>query len=200
MDPRIILRGAIPIDSNIGGYGHRPLFWRGGVSWLVRLSCAFLVLCVAWSCGVVLARSGLCKDPVFRALETCIFSSPRYYHVWARYYRFGRHGTTAPQHGTTALVRYFESTAPCGTTVSGHGTTAPSRARGGYDSGRGVPTPHTHSLSLSPGAHRGAGPPAPAALLGFRPVGSFPTTSSCHGTRFLPKSLSFWFVPLLLGF
>ena len=67
MGPRIILRGAIPIDSNIGGYGHRPLFWRGGVSWLVRLSCAFLVLCVAWSCGVMLARSGLCKDPVFRA-------------------------------------------------------------------------------------------------------------------------------------
>ena len=67
MDPRIILRGAIPIDSNIGGYGLHPLFWRGGVLRLVRLSCAFLVLCVAWSCGVVLARSGLCKVPVFRA-------------------------------------------------------------------------------------------------------------------------------------
>ena len=25
MGPRIILRGAIPIDSNIGGSGHRPL-------------------------------------------------------------------------------------------------------------------------------------------------------------------------------
>ena len=45
-----------------------------------------------------------------------------------------------------------------------------------------------------------AGSPSPAALLGFRPVGSFPTTSSCHGTRFLPKSLSLWFVLLLLGF
>ena len=207
MDPRIILRGAIPIDSNIGGYGHRPLFWRGGVSWLVRLSCAFLVLCVAWSCGVVLARSVLCKDPVFRVLETCIFLSSRYYRVWPRYYRFGRHGTTAPQHGTTALVRYFGSTAPCGTIVSGHGTTAPSRVRGGYDSGRGVPTPHTHSLSLSPRLSLSrtapealAGSPSPATLLGFRPVGSFPTTSSCHGPRFFPKSLSFLVVLLLLGF
>ena len=45
-----------------------------------------------------------------------------------------------------------------------------------------------------------AGSPSLAALLGFRSVGSFPTTSSCHGTRFLPKSLSLWFVCLLLGF
>ena len=103
MDPRIILRGAIPIDSNIGGYGHRPLFWRGGVSWLVRLSCASLVLCVAWSCGVVLARSGLCKDPVFRArnvhlLEPTVLPrlaavlplwEARYYRATARYYRSG---------------------------------------------------------------------------------------------------------------
>jgi len=191
MDPRIILCGAIPIDSNIGGYGHRPLFWRGGVSWLVRLSCAFLVLCVAWSCGVVLAQSGLCKDPVFRVLETCIFLSPRYYSVWARYYALG--GTVLPLW--------------CGTTVSGHGTTAPSRARGGYDSGRGVPTPHTHSLSLSPRLSLSrtapealAGSPSPATLLGFRPVGSFPTTSSCHGPRFFPKSLFFLVVLSLLGF
>ena len=27
MGPRIILRGAMPIDSNIGGSGHRPLVW-----------------------------------------------------------------------------------------------------------------------------------------------------------------------------
>ena len=45
-----------------------------------------------------------------------------------------------------------------------------------------------------------AGSPSPAALLAFRPVGSFPTTSSCHGTRFLPKSLSLWFVLSFLGF
>ena len=32
MGPRIILRGAIPIDSNIGGSGHRPLFGEV-VSW-----------------------------------------------------------------------------------------------------------------------------------------------------------------------
>ena len=32
MGPRIILRGAIPIDSNIGGSGHRPFFMRGSGS------------------------------------------------------------------------------------------------------------------------------------------------------------------------
>ena len=112
------------------------------VSFVVCLS-GFLCCVVLW-CRV--GSECLCKGPVFRVLETCIFLSSRYYRVWPRYYRFGRHGTTAPQHGTTTLVRYFGSTAPGGTTVSGHGTTAPSRARGGYDSGRGVPTPHTHSL------------------------------------------------------
>ena len=101
MNPRIILRGAIPIDSNIGGYGHRPLFWRGGVSWLVRLSCAFLVLCVAWSCGVVLARSGLCKDPVFRARNVHLLE-PTVLPRLGAVLPLGRHGTTAPQHGTTA--------------------------------------------------------------------------------------------------
>ena len=172
------------------------------VSFVVCLSS--FVCCVVLWCRV--GSECLCKDPVFCVLETCIFLSPQYYRVWARYCRFGRHGTTAPQHGTTALVRYFGSTAPCGTTVSGHGTTTPSRARGGYDSGRGVPTPHTHSLSLSPRLSLSrtapealAGSPSPATLLGFRPVGSFPTTSSCREPRFLPKSLSCWFVLLLLG-
>ena len=183
MDPRIILHGAIPIDSNIGAYGHRPLFWRGGV---------FLVLCVAWSCGVVLARSGLCKDPVFRARNMHLLEPTVLLRLGA-VLRFGRHGTTA-------LVRYFGSTAPCGTTVSGHRTTAPSRARGGYDSGRGVPTPHTHSLSLSPRLSLSrtalealARSPSPATLLGIRPVGLFPTTSSCHGPRFFSQ------IPLFLG-
>ena len=101
MDPRIILRGAIPIDSNIGGYGHRPLFgevvYRGCFMW----SFAFLPSCVAWSCGVVLARSGLCKDPVFPArnvhlLEPTVLPrlcavlplwEARYYRATARYYR-----------------------------------------------------------------------------------------------------------------
>ena len=104
MGPRIILRGAIPIDSNIGGYGHRPLFWRGGVSWLVRLSRAFLVLCVAWSCGVVLARSVLCKDPVFRVLETCIFLSSRYYRGLPRYYRLRSARYFRTQRGSNFLL------------------------------------------------------------------------------------------------
>ena len=173
---------------------------------------SFVVCLSGFVCCVVLwCRVGsecLCKDPVFHVLETCIFLSSRYYRVWPRYYRFGRYGTTAPQHGTTAQVQYFGSTAQDGTTALGHSTTAPSRERGGYDSGRGVPTPHTHSfvslsprLSLSRTAPEAlAGSPSPATLLGFRPVGSFPTTSSCHGPRFFPKSLFFLAVLLLLGF
>ena len=50
MGPRIILRGAIPIDSNIGGSGHRPLFREVVLSVLVLVvSCLpFVVssLCV----------------------------------------------------------------------------------------------------------------------------------------------------------
>ena len=155
------------------------------------MSCGWFVCRVPfWFCvlrGLVVScwLGVVCAKIQFFALETCIFLSPWYYRIWERYYRFGRHGTT----------------------VSGHGTTAPSRARGGYDSGRGVPTPHTHSLSLSPRLSLSrtvpealAGSPSPATLLGFRPVGSFPTTSSCHGPRFFPKSLFFLAVLLLLGF
>ena len=41
MGPRIILRGAIPTDSYIGGSGHRPLFLRVVVRVLV-----FIVFCL----------------------------------------------------------------------------------------------------------------------------------------------------------
>ena len=43
MGPRIILRGAIPIDSNIGGSGHRPL---------LREARARFVLCVCFLFGL----------------------------------------------------------------------------------------------------------------------------------------------------
>ena len=50
MGPRIILRGAIPIDSNIGGSGHRALFEEVVLSVLVLVvSCLLFVvssLCV----------------------------------------------------------------------------------------------------------------------------------------------------------
>ena len=148
-----------------------------------------------------MAQSVLCKDQVFRVLETCIFLSSRYYRIWPRYYRFGRHGTTAPQHGTTALVRYFGSTAPGGTTVSGHGTTTPSRARGGYDSGRGVPTPHTHSLvslptSLSLTLKNGAGGPRRISVSGHSP--RIPTGGIVHHHFLLPWTKVFPQIPLFL--
>ena len=52
MGPWIILRGAIPIDSNIGGFGHRPLSPREVLSlrvlllfpWFVLASWLFCVL------------------------------------------------------------------------------------------------------------------------------------------------------------
>ena len=147
-----------------------------------------------------MARSVLCKDPVFRVLETCIFLSSRYYRGLPWYYRFGRHGTTAPQHGTTTLVRYFGSTAPGGTTVSGHGTTAPSRARGGYDSGRGVPTPHTHSfvsLSTSLSLKNGAGGPRRISVSGHSP--RIPTGGIIPHHFLLPWTKVFPQIPLFLG-
>ena len=61
MVPRIILRGAIPIDSNIGGSGHRPLlgevvsrFWSVLVlaspsSWRARAYGAKCVSSLLWS-------------------------------------------------------------------------------------------------------------------------------------------------------
>ena len=45
-----------------------------------------------------------------------------------------------------------------------------------------------------------AGSPSPATLYGFRPVGSFPTSPSCHGPRFFPKCLFFLSFLVLLGF
>ena len=57
MGPRITLRGAIPIGSNIGGYGHRHLSREVVSRGCFVLSFAFLPLCVAWSFGVVLPRS-----------------------------------------------------------------------------------------------------------------------------------------------
>ena len=54
MDPRIILRGAIPIDSNIGGLGHRPLLGRLELAFCSRVvfSRSFFALCVGFSLGV----------------------------------------------------------------------------------------------------------------------------------------------------
>ena len=69
MDPRIIIRGVIPIDSNIGGYGHRPLFGEVVSRGCFILSFTFLPLCVAWSCGVVLPRSVRAKTPFFVCLK-----------------------------------------------------------------------------------------------------------------------------------
>ena len=60
MGPRIILRGAIPIDSNIGGSGHRPLLFE----WWCRVvvSCCRLPFC--FCVERVLVVSHLLEDSV----------------------------------------------------------------------------------------------------------------------------------------
>ena len=121
-----------------------------------------VVLC--WL-GVVCA-----KIKFFFKLETCIFLSPWYYRVWARYYRFGRHSTTTP-----------------------------SRARGDYDSGRGVPTPHTHSFSLSMSLplKNGAGGPRRISVSGHSP--RIPTGGIVPHHFLLPWTKVFPQIPLFLG-
>ena len=62
MGPRIILHGAIPIDSNIGGSGHRPLY--GEVVSLVwsLLSFALLFVPCVCVCVVSCARLLVCSE------------------------------------------------------------------------------------------------------------------------------------------
>ena len=52
MGPRIILRGAIPINSNIGGSGHRPL--------LGEVVSRFGLCRLLFGCGVLLVSSLVC--------------------------------------------------------------------------------------------------------------------------------------------
>ena len=61
MGPRIILRGAIPIDSNIGGSGHRPLVGEVVSCFWSLLSLAFLSSCRACACGVSFVSSLVCS-------------------------------------------------------------------------------------------------------------------------------------------
>ena len=193
MGPRIILRGAIPIDSNIGGSGHRPLFGRGGVSWLfcvVVCHSAFVCRVVLW-CRVALKFS--CKV----LLETCNFLGPRYYRGLSRYYRVERAWYYR------SVERYYHSGAvlpPSGTTAMTHDTTAPSSGRGGYDSGRGVPTPHTHScvsLSTSLSLKNGAGGPRWISVSGHSP--RIPTGGIVPHHFLLPWNKVFPQIPLFLG-
>ena len=161
----------------------------------------------------------LCKGPLFsRVLETCIFLStryyrglPRYYRVRsARYYRVRSARYFRTQRGSNFLLPPGGAVLPPLCSTSARAVLPHGRGRVGVKSGQGeFQLPHTHSSFSSHAVslcrsrmapETLAGSPSPAALLGFRPVGSFPTTSSCHGTRFLPKSLSLWFVLSFLGF
>ena len=148
MGPMIILHGAIPIDSNIGGSGHRPLSGEVVLHVLVLVvSCLpFVVssLCVlspvSAFCCVHLLVVCFAKALLFsRVLETCIFLSTRYYRGLPQYYRVRSARYFRTQRGSNFLlppggavlpptVQYFR---PGGTTAMTCGTTALSRARGG---------------------------------------------------------------------
>ena len=89
MGPRIILRGAIPSDSNIGGLGHRPLLKRCVlvVCWCALSLAVFvfpssksLVCLVVVACWAVLPL-------VVRG--TTAYVDKRYYRPPERYYRWG---------------------------------------------------------------------------------------------------------------
>ena len=75
MGPRIILRGAIPLDSNIGGFGHRPLLRER--TELAQLVCGcfcfpfvfpFLLCCPVCLVSFCLGFGGRAVQPVSRAV------------------------------------------------------------------------------------------------------------------------------------
>ena len=75
MGPRIIIRGAIPTNSNIGGSGHRPLLLRGSVAWLLLVVFLPWVVCVLVVSLVL--KVSLQRPSSF--VDTCFFLSSRYY-------------------------------------------------------------------------------------------------------------------------
>ena len=122
MGPRIILRGAIPIDSNIGGSGHRPLFGEVVLPVLVLVvSC--LSLSLFMSCLSVLSR--VSAFWCVRSLEGCFakalwssrfwnlhFLGTRYYRNMPRYYRRSYALYYRTQHGSNFLLPPGEAVLP----------------------------------------------------------------------------------------
>ena len=136
----------------------------------------------------------------------CFFLSSRYYRGLPRYYR----AWSVRYYQPNAVLPPGEAILPLWCGPSAQAVLPRCRRRVGIRTGTGgsnfpIPIRQFPPLRLSlsrsrTGPESLAGSPSPAALLGFRPVGSFPTTSSCHGPRFFPKSLSFLLVLLSLGF
>ena len=95
MGPRIILRGAIPSDSYIGGFGHRPLFLRVVASVLV-----FVVLCLLFLCAVLVSLFVLASW-LFGILKVVLQMS---FPSWVKLALSWSYGTTVASHGTIAGV------------------------------------------------------------------------------------------------
>ena len=179
MGPRIILRDAIPIDSNIGGSGHRPLLREARAR---SVSCVCFCLSGFWSivcvCAAWLVFSFSC--PCFRFFS--VSHGFRSSVVAEAVLPLVASGTTAPS-GTTALQR---------------GTTAVRRGQGVISGAGGVsspPYPFARPLALSslqqPAPREGpGGSPSPGRFSPFPSVETIPTLSSCHGCRYCPRSLS----------
>ena len=180
MGPRIILRGAIPIDSNIGGFGHHPLLREARARSVSRgcfcLSGFWSVVCV---CVALLVFS---------------FSWPRFPSFWS-FSRLSRSRVVAERY-----YRCWRAVLPLLAVLPASSAVLPLRERaGGYIGGKeSFLLPHTHSLAPSlcsslqqPAPREGSGgSPSPRRSSPFPSVESIPTLSSCHGCRYCPRSLS----------
>ena len=127
MVPRIILRGAIPIDSNIGGYGHCPLYgevvsrvWSllSFYLFIVSRLCLRCLMCLLVGVFVHL-KVALQRLFSSRFCETCIFLRSWYYRRLPRYYRRSCAWYYRTQHGSNFLLpleeRYYRL--ECGTSA-----------------------------------------------------------------------------------
>ena len=180
MGPRIILRGAIPIDSNIGGSGHRPLLREARAC---SVSCGCFCLSGFWSVACVCAT-----------LLVFSFSWVSFPSFWS-FSRWSRSRVVAE--AVLPLVA-SGTTAPSSTTALQRGTTAVRRGQGVISGAGGVsspPYPFARPLALflslqQPAPREGSGgSPSPGRSSPFPSVESIPTLSSCHGCRYCPRSL-----------
>ena len=181
MGPRIILRGAIPIDSNIGGSGHRPLLREARAC---SVSCGCLCLSGFWFVVRVCV-----------AVSVFSFSWPCFPFFWS-VSRWSRSRVVAE---TVLPLVASGTTALGGTTALQRGTTAVRRGLGVISGAGGVsspPYPFAHPLRpvrlflQQPALREGSGgSPSPGRSSPFPLVESIPTLSSCHGCRYCPRSL-----------
>ena len=149
---------------------------------LLRCGVFFLSKALCFSCRCVLGRYCRCWRAVLPLISGTTAGDGWYYHgKW--YYRH-----------TSAVLPLMS-----GTTATQRGTTAAGRGQG-FLSGQGEvsspPYPFARPLvplplcSTVPPRKGSGGSPPPGRSSPFPSVESIPTTSSCHGCRYCPRSSS----------